>query len=87
MRIDWTKRDGMHVAEIGNITLAATPAQWAKGFIPKAARGSKWRAQCSIWDDATSTMSRYGRDEYMTLYGTAAEAKRAAERIYTDATA
>lgn len=82
MHIEWQKRDGMFVAQIGDVTLCASPDRYAKGFTPKAARGTKWRAQCSHWNERTRTLSRYGRDEYSILYDDARSAMRAAEGIY-----
>jgi hypothetical protein len=65
-----------------NVTLAVTPDRYARGLTPKAARGTRWHAQASHWDEATRTMSRYGRDEYLNMQDNADEAMRLAEDIY-----
>lgn len=82
----WVEQDGgfrCHVSE--TVTLVVTPDRFAKGFQPKAARGSKWHAQVSQWCARTSTLSRYGRDEYLNLQDSADAAKRLAENIYLTA--
>lgn len=66
------------------ITLVVTPDRYAKGFKPKAARGTGWHAQASQWD-GKSTISRFGRDEYGNLQPTAKDAMRLAESIYLEA--
>lgn len=78
---DWQKRDAGYVAEVGNITLVATPDRTNYG---KPKRGTKWRAGCSIWDEKTRTMSRYGKDLYCNLFDSYKEAKEAAEAIYNE---
>lgn len=83
MKFDWRPVDGGFQAEApGNVTLVVTPDRYAKGIAPKAARGTKWRAQCSHWDERTRTMSRYGRDEYLNLQDDVKAAMRLAEDIY-----
>lgn len=84
MQFDWQKRDADYVAEIGNVTLVATPDQTNYG---KPKRGTKWHAQCSIWDEQTRTMSGYGKDIYCTLFDNHADARTAAETIFVDAQA
>jgi hypothetical protein len=81
MKFEWTKKDAQYIAEIGNITLVASPDSMNYG---KAKRGTKWRAQCSIWDEKTRTMSRYGEDIYCKLFNSYQEAKEAAEEIYNN---
>jgi hypothetical protein len=84
MRIDWQQSDhGCWVAKIGNITLCASPDRLAR-FGTKPARGTKWHAQCSIWD-GKYTISRYGRDVYMDLQDSAKDAMRLAEQVYNEA--
>ena len=85
MEFNWFPYDGGFRCEKGDVTLNVVPDRFAKGFAPKAARGAKWRAQCSHWHEPTRTMSRYGRDEYMNLQDTAKAAMRLAEDIYLKA--
>lgn len=79
---NWQKRDAGYVAEVGNITLVATPDRTNYG---KPKRGTKWHAQCTIWNENTRTMSRYGKDIYCTLFNSYADAKEAAEEIFKEA--
>lgn len=83
---NWTKDDhaGWRCEMPGNVTLWACPDRFASGFIPRAARGTKWRAGCNHWNEATRTVSRYGRDAYTYLQPTADAAKRLAQEIYTE---
>lgn len=81
MKFDWQPRDAGYVAEIGNITLCASPDRTNYGR-PK--RGTKWHAQVSIWDEKTRTMSRYGKDVYMQLCDSYKEAMKLAESIYNN---
>lgn len=81
MQFEWTNQDGYYRAEVGNITLVASPDKMNYG---KPKRGTKWRAQCSIWDEKTRTMSRYGKDIYCNLFDSYKEAKEAAEAIYNE---
>lgn len=84
MRIDWQKNgDGCWVAKIGDITLCASPDRYTR-FGSKAARGTKWHAQVSHWNESTRTMSRYGRDVYMQLCDSAKEAMLLAEQVYNE---
>lgn len=87
-RFDWQKTPyGDFRAEMpGNVTLVVAPRR-TTGFANKPARGTAWFAQASHWDETTRTMSRYGRDEYMVDRKTSKDAMRAAELIYTAATA
>ena len=84
MQFDWQKRDAGYVAEVGNVTLVATPDQTNYG---KPKRGTKWRAQCSIWNEQTRTVSGYGKDIYCTLFDSHADARTAAEAIFNEAQA
>jgi hypothetical protein len=68
----------------GDVTLVVTPDR-TRAFGAKAARGTTWHAQASHWCEATSTMSRFGRDEYAVKHATAKDAIRAAEAIFNDA--
>jgi hypothetical protein len=83
MRIDWQKQDAGWVARIGDITLYASPDRTAR-FGTKAARGTKWRAGVSSWDEPTRTISRYGRDVYMQFCDSANDAMRLAEQVYNE---
>ena len=83
MKYEWVKNGADNRCELpGRITLVVTPVHYAKGFTPKAARGTKWRAQASHWDASTSTLSRYGRDEYMNPVASAEDAMKLAQSIY-----
>lgn len=81
MKFEWIKQDAQYVAEIGNIVLVASPDRMNYG---KPKRGTKWHAQCSVWDEKTRTMSRYGKDIYCKLFDSYQEAKEAAEEIYNE---
>ena len=81
MQFEWTNQDGYYRAEVGNITLVASPDKMNYG---KPKRGTKWHAQCSIWDEKTRTMSRYGVDMYGKLFDSHADARKAAEEIYNE---
>ena len=83
MRIDWQKIDAGWQARIGNITLYVLPNHTTR-FGTKAARGTKWHAGVSSWDEPTRTISRYGRDVYMQLCDSAKEAMRLAEEVYEE---
>ena len=79
----WVFQDGgFRCAVSETVTLVVTPDRYTKGFSPKAARGSRWHAQASVWHEPSRTLSRYGRDEYLNLQASAEEAKRLAEDIY-----
>ena len=82
MKIEWIKRDAQYIAEIGNVTLVASPDRMN---YDKPKRGTKWHAQCSIWDEKTRTMSRYGEDIYCKLFDSHIEAKEAAISIFKEA--
>lgn len=84
MRVDWQKDGAGWRAEIGNVTLFASPDRTAN-LGTKAARGTKWRAGVSSWDEPTRTISRYGRDVYGQLCDSAKEAMRLAEVVYNEA--
>lgn len=73
----------MHAEMPDNITLVVSPDRTTH-FGTRVARGSSWRAQASHWDEATRTMSRFGRDEYSVQHKTAKDAMRAAESLYRD---
>jgi len=80
---NWIEQDGGFRCKVSDtVTLAVTPDRYARGFQSKAARGTKWHAQATVWHEPTRTASRYGRDEYCNLQGTADAAKRLAEDIY-----
>ena len=83
MRIAWQKDGlGYWTATIGNITLCASPDRVRYG---KPVRGTKWHAGVSSWDEASRTISRFGRDVYGDLCDSAKEAMRLAELVYNDA--
>lgn len=83
-RFDWIQVDGaVWIAKIGDITLVASPDRYRFG---KPARGTQWRAQCTHWNEATRTASRFGRDVYSDLQPTARDARRLAEQVYQEAT-
>lgn len=83
MTFDWVEKDGGYRCIMSNdVTLCVTPDRYAKGFNVKAARGTKWHAQCTHWCDRTRTASRYGRDVYTDLQDTARDAMRLAEDVY-----
>ena len=82
MKFEWFPHEAGFRCELpNNVALNVVPERHAKCISPKAARGTKWRAQASIFD-GKSTVSRYGRDEYMNLQETAKDAMRLAEDIY-----
>lgn len=83
---NWVPKDGgFRCTMPGDVTLVATPDRYAKGLTPKAARGTKWHAQATHWNERTRTSSRYGRDEYLNLQDGAKDAMRLAEDIYRSA--
>lgn len=83
MRIDWQRKDAGWRADMGTITLFASP-DYTTRFGTKPKRGTKWRAGVSSWDEATRTISRYGEDVYSRLCDSAKEAMLLAERVYND---
>lgn len=71
-----------------NVTLVASPRlTHSRGFKLIAAPNTEWSAQCSVWDEATRTLSRFGRDAWRDRPKNASEAKRLAEAIYEAAMA
>ena len=69
----------------GNVTLIASPCRTvSRGLRLQAAPKSMWRAQASIWEDSTRTMSRYGRDAWREECGDAKAAKLLAQNIYEE---
>lgn len=86
MKFPWTKENGSTFrAEMpDNVTLIVTPDQ-TKGFFGDPKRGTSWHAQASQYDDKSTTISRFGRDEYNVKHKTYKDAMRAAESIYNDA--
>lgn len=81
----WTKDGAGWRAEMGGeVTLFATPERATGLFSEKPARGTKWHAGVSVWDESTRTISRYGRDVYMTLCDCAKDAKALAESVYIE---
>ena len=87
MKFTWIKDGfgGYQAAMPDNVTLVVSPDRLAKGFIPKAARGTQWRAACCHWDESTRCMSRFGRDAYGEMQPNAKAAMRLAEAIYMEA--
>ena len=83
MKFEWLKNDqGGFTAKVGDVSLHAVPDRLAKGFTPKPARGAKWRAFVSHWDEKTRSSTRYGRDAYFELQNNAESAMRLAEEIF-----
>jgi len=71
-----------------NVFLVVSPSRTvSRGLKLRAANGSDWLAQCSIWNESTRTMSRFGRDAWRERSATPDEAKRLAESIYREALA
>lgn len=88
MRFEWQEHEGGWICHLPhNIAITAMPDRYARGLTPKPARGTKWHAQASHWCERTSTLSRYGRDEYSNMQNSAAEARKLAELIYMEAIA
>lgn len=90
MRIKWEKEQngygaGYRANMPNEVTLCVTPDNTTR-FGSKPKRGTTWRASASQWDEATRTMSRFGRDEYSVRHASYKDAMRAAEAIYTSAT-
>lgn len=84
-RFDWQQAEGaIWTAKIGDVTLVASPDRYRNG---KPARGTKWHAQCTHWDHATRTASRFGRDVYLDLQPSAINARMLAEAVYLEAIA
>ena len=68
-----------------NVTLIASPRRTvSRGFRLRAAANTLWQAQCSVWDEATRTISRFGRDAWREEPATASEAKRLAQAVYEE---
>lgn len=68
-----------------NVTLYASPRRTStRAGKLVAAPGSLWHAQCSVWEDRTRTISRFGRNAWHETPASAAEAKRLAESIYAE---
>lgn len=87
MRFDWQAHEGGWICRLpSNVAIVAMPERYARGVTPRPARGTKWLAQASHWCERTSTLSRYGRDEYGNKQDSAAEARKLAEDIYLEAT-
>lgn len=76
---DWIAQDGGFRCQIGDVTLVATPDRYVNG---KAARGSKWHAQATHWNERTRTASRFGRDEYLNVQDCPQSAMKLAEDIF-----
>lgn len=85
IRFDWIAHDGGFRAVMpDNVTLVVTPERYAKGFVLKPARGTKWHAQCTHWNEPTRTASRFGRDVYSDVQPTARDARKLAETVYLE---
>lgn len=90
MRIDWQKDtiSGGYIAQIGDVTLGAFPEHTKTvKFTVRPARGTKWRAQCSVWEEETRTLRAFGADAYRDVQESPEAAKRLAEKVYDDAVA
>ena len=74
----------------GNVTLFATPDRTKGLFGEQAARGTKWRAGATLWEDSKDgiggTASRFGRDVYGQLCDDAKAAKALATSVWEEAT-
>lgn len=78
-RFNWQFDGCIYRATVGDVTLVASPDRMKNA---KPARGTKWRAQCSLWTETTRTITSYGRDEYINLQCSAKAAMRLAEDIF-----
>jgi len=88
MRVTWTPNEyGGFEYRIGDVVLYVVPVRTVtRKFKTTAARGSLWRAGCSRWDAATSTLARYGRDRSDEHVTKMIDAKTIAIEIYNEAT-
>ena len=69
-----------------NVTLIVSPCRTVSRRLKLAAvRGTKWRAQCSVWEQSTRTMSRFGRDAWREECVDSKAAKSLAQEIYEQA--
>jgi hypothetical protein len=85
-QFNWTKDRcgaGLTAEMPDDVTLHVSPDHTTGVLGDKAKRGTAWRAGASHWNEATSTISRFGRDDYST-YKTAKDAMRAAEALYLE---
>lgn len=83
--MSWQREGAGWAAHKGDVTLYATPDRTTGVLGDRPARGTKWRAGVSRWDEATRTISRHGRDCYSTLCGSAKEAQQLAEATFAAA--
>lgn len=85
-KFDWQKQGdcSFRCALSNGVTLFAVPENYAKGFIAKPARGTKWRYGASRWDNALRTVTAFGRDTYADAQPTAKDAMRQAETLYLE---
>jgi hypothetical protein len=68
-----------------NVTLIASPRLTrSRGFRLIAAPNTAWQAQCSVWNESTRTISRFGRDAWEEKPVTAKEAKALAQLVYEE---
>ena len=88
VKFEWNKdtNTGGWRAQVGEVQLFAVPLQLKRGFVPTPKPGTAWRSGCSVWNDRTKTLSRFGRDTYTEHVTSAKEAMRQAEQTYLDAT-
>lgn len=82
MAVAWVRDGAGWRAEIGVITLYASPEHTTGVLGDKPKRGTTWRAGVSQWDEATRCLSRYGRDCYSDICANANEAMRLAETTF-----
>lgn len=82
-KFPWEKYGAGWRAEMpSNVTLYADPDRTRGVLGDKPARGTHWKAGASQWDEATRTLSRYGRDTYRDQCDDAKSAKALAEAVY-----
>lgn len=83
LKFPWEPRDAGFIAKMADeVSIYITPLHTKNG---KPARGTPWHIGASIWDEATRTSSRFGRDTWRERYPTRLAAQRAAEALYVEA--
>lgn len=79
--LNWEKREIGFSAIIENVTLSVAPDRVKNG---KPARGTKWRAFISRWDEPSKSSIRFGRDIYNELQNDVKSAIRFAENVWKE---